>query len=74
MRLAARAVAQAEQRLAEALTLRAAGQAQKRSEVAVARMTLDRAVRDAEDLQRIQAALPALLERQQPRPVRLVPV
>jgi hypothetical protein len=71
MRQAAIAVAEAEQRLAEVLTLRAAGEKPKRSELAVARMTLDRAMRDAEDLERIQAALPAMLARQAPA-VRLV--
>jgi hypothetical protein len=74
MRVAARTVAQAERHLAEVLTLRAAGQEFTRSEIAGARMALDRAVRDAEDLQRIQAALPEMLERQQGRSVRLVPV
>lgn len=74
MRLAARAVAEAELRLAEILTLRAAGQTLRRSEIAVARMALDRALRDAEDLQRIQSALPDLIARQQGRSVGLVPV
>jgi hypothetical protein len=74
MRVAARAVAQAERQLAKVLTLRAAGREFRRSEIAGARMALDRAIRDAEDLQRIQAALAEMLERQQGRPVRLVPI
>lgn len=59
---AAHAVSIAERRLAHVLTLRATGQPMKASELAVARMALARRHRDAEDLQRIQNVLPALLE------------
>lgn len=59
---AAQAVRHAEQRLALVLIRRAAGQAIKGFEVAVARMALSKALRDAEDLQRIQSTLPAMLE------------
>jgi hypothetical protein len=73
-RAATRAVAHAELRLAEILTLRAAGQSFRRSEIAGARMALDRALRDAEDLQRIEAVLPELIAGQRGRSVRLVPI
>ena len=70
---AACAVADAEQRLARILTLRAAGQPVKASDVSVARMALCRALRDAEDLRRIESALPAMLEpvRDATRPERM---
>lgn len=60
---AAQAIAHAELRLADILTRRATGEAVKASRLAVARMTLARTQRDAEDLQRILRALPALLEK-----------
>jgi hypothetical protein len=60
---AAQAISLAEQRLAEVLTLRATGQAVKRSQIATARIALDKARRDAEDLQRIQSVVRAALER-----------
>jgi hypothetical protein len=74
LQAAALALAHAERRLGQLLALRAAGQAFRRSEIAGARMTLDRARRDADDLQRIQAALPELLARHPAPSVRLVPV
>jgi hypothetical protein len=58
---AALAVSIAERRLAHILTMRATGQVLKASMLAVARMAVARTLRDAEDLQRIQSALPALL-------------
>ena len=61
MHAAARAVEDAERHLAQLLTLRAAGHSVKGNEIAVARMAQSRALRDAEDLRRIQSALPAML-------------
>lgn len=73
---AAHAVSVAERRLAHVLTLRATGHTMKASELAVARRALARTQRDAEDLQRIQSVLPALLEqaRVSPQTVRLAAV
>ena len=71
---AARAVLDAESRLAQVLAWRAAGQTVNRSDVAVARMALQRAQRDAEDLHRIQGVLPELLKAGGEGSVRLVPV
>lgn len=60
---AAKAVPIAEQRLGYILALRAAGQPLKGSDISSARMALARALRDAEDLQRIQSVLPLILEK-----------
>jgi hypothetical protein len=56
--------------------MRAAGDAVKPSDVAVARMTLARTLRDVEDLQRIKKVLPSLLEQAgvSPQTVRLAAV
>ena len=61
IRAAAQEVADAERHLAQVLTKRAAGEPVRGAQVAVARMALARALRDAEDLRRIQGALPAML-------------
>ena len=63
IRAAAREVSIAEQHLAQILTTRAAGEPVRGAGVAVARMALARAQRNAEDLQRIRNALPAMLEQ-----------
>ena len=63
MYAAAHALSDAEQRLAHVLTLRAAGEPINGAEISVARMALSRALRNAEDLQRIQSVLPAMLEQ-----------
>ena len=62
VRAAAHEVSIAEQQLAQFLTLRAAGEPVKRAEISVARMALARTLRNAEDLRRIQGALPAMRE------------
>jgi hypothetical protein len=59
---AARAVLEAQSRLGQILAWRAAGLTIKRSDLAVARMALMRAERDAEDLQRISAVLPGMMK------------
>ena len=59
---AAHEVSIAEQHLAQVLTLRAAGEPIKGADISIARMALGRALRDAEDLGRIQGILPAMLE------------
>jgi len=66
---AAQAVRDAELRLAQVLTKRAAGKSTGSSEVGGARMALSKALRDADDLQRVQSVLPAMLEsaRGEPR-------
>ena len=66
---AVQALRLAELSLAQLLTKRAAGQATRGFEVAGARMALSKASRDVEDLQRIEGALPAMLES-----VSLIPV
>jgi phage terminase Nu1 subunit (DNA packaging protein) len=63
IRAAAQAISLAERRLADVLTLRATGQEVKASALASARMALARTQRDAQDLQRIQDALPVLLKQ-----------
>ena len=62
IREAAHEVSIAEQHLAQVLTLRAAGEPIKGADISIARMALSRALRDAEDLGRIESALPAMLE------------
>ena len=62
IRAAAQEVSLAEQCLAQALALRAAGERIKRAEISVARMALTRALRDADDLRRIQSVLPEMRE------------
>src|SRR6185436_430468 len=59
---AAQVVRDAELRLAQVLTKRAAGKSTGSSEVGGARMALSKALRDADDLQRVQSVLPAMLE------------
>jgi len=68
---AARELEQAESALARLLARRAAGISVRRSEVGTARMAHSRAQRDLEDLRRIEARLPALL---QPEPLLKVAV
>jgi hypothetical protein len=60
---AAQAISIAERDLADVLTLRATGHAVKGSKISAARMALARALRHAEDLQRIRGALPAALRQ-----------
>ena len=60
---AAQAISIAERDLADVLTLRAIGQAVKGSRISAARMALARALRHAEDLQRIRSVLPAALQQ-----------
>ena len=54
-------VSAAQQRLAQLLALRAAGVPVRRSEVGTARMAHSRALRDLDDLRKVQAELPAML-------------
>jgi hypothetical protein len=72
----AHASAAAERQLTRILVMRAAGVAVKPSDVAVARMTLARSLRDVEDLQKIKKVLPSLLEQAgvSPQTVRLAAV
>ena len=60
IRAAAHEVSIAEQHLGQVLALRAAGETIKGADISVARMALARALRNAEDLRRIQDVLPAM--------------
>jgi hypothetical protein len=63
-RSAEQIVSETQQRLAQLLALRAAGVPVRRSEVGTARMAHSRALRDLEDLRKVEAELPALLQHE----------